>query len=49
LLRQEHASRAIFCEDVEKQYPELWRSVTHLPGFSSLWDEFKSHGEPTTA
>lgn len=30
--------------DVEKQHSELWRSVTHLPGFSSLWDEFKAHG-----
>ena len=30
--------------DVEKQYSELWRTVTHLPGFSALWDSIRRHG-----
>lgn len=30
--------------DVERQTSELWRAVTQLPGFSSLWDEFRAHG-----
>jgi hypothetical protein len=30
--------------DVERQYSEMWRAVTHLPGFSSLWEEFLARG-----
>jgi hypothetical protein len=30
--------------DVERQSSELWRTVTHLPGFSSLWESIRRHG-----
>jgi hypothetical protein len=30
--------------DVERQYSDLWRTVTHLPGFSSLWERIRRHG-----
>jgi hypothetical protein len=30
--------------DVESKYSALWRTVMHLPGFSSMWDELKRQG-----
>lgn len=36
-------SRGEFSE-VERQYAELWRIITHSLGFSGIWDNIRRHG-----